>query len=209
MVVPSARPSVVLLHGLFMNHFVMWPFARLLAKHGLNPILFRYPSTTTSLEENGRNFRGWLVQRETPVNIVAHSLGGLVSLEALTAPETTDGAVPPAAMVLIGSPVNGSSVGRVLASHSLLKIPLGASVSAWESNQRTAPPGWRVATIAGTNPVGAGRIFHSFSGPNDGTVTVEETILKGATSHHEVDSTHTGIIFSPKVANLVADFLLT
>lgn len=207
MATTTASPSVVLLHGLFMNRLVMWPFAKMLALHGFNPILYRYPTTTSSLEENGKNFRRWLSQRESPVHIVAHSLGGLVAIEALNATHGTRDAVSPASMVLIGSPVNGSCVGRVLAAHALLKLPLGASASAWESKPRFAPSGWRVATIAGTNPFGAGRIVHKFSGPNDGTVSVEETILQEAASHHEVDATHTGIIFSPAVAELAARLL--
>jgi hypothetical protein len=43
--------------------------------------------------------------------------------------------------------------------------------------------------------------------PHDGTVSVEETRLAGLSDHCTVDATHTGLLFSPDVADRTIAFL--
>ena len=47
-----------------------------------------------------------------------------------------------------------------------------------------------------------------FAEPDDGTVAVSETRLDGLADHVELDSSLTGLVFSPRVAALTVRFLL-
>jgi hypothetical protein len=66
-----------------------------------------------------------------------------------------------------------------------------------------------VGVIAGSLPVGIGRVFAELPVPNDGTVCVDETELPGAASRIVHDVSHTGMLFSSAVANSAVKFLVT
>jgi hypothetical protein len=63
--------------------------------------------------------------------------------------------------------------------------------------------------IAGSRPLGLGRLFGRFEGPHDGTVAVAETRLPGLAAHALIRSSHSGLIVSPEAAELAARFLAT
>ena len=51
------------------------------------------------------------------------------------------------------------------------------------------------------------QLLVSFDGPNDGTVSVEETRLPGAKQHIVMPVSHTGMLLSAPVAHEVGNFL--
>jgi hypothetical protein len=61
--------------------------------------------------------------------------------------------------------------------------------------------------LAGTRGVGLGRLFPGLERPNDGVVSVREARLPGAAAFRTLHVSHTGLIFSARVAELVAGFL--
>ncbi|MGH8193036.1 MAG: alpha/beta hydrolase, partial [Woeseiaceae bacterium] len=61
--------------------------------------------------------------------------------------------------------------------------------------------------IAGTLGMGFGRLVATFDEDNDGTVTVSETRLPGARDHLSMQLTHTGLVWSARVADQIAAFL--
>ena len=140
-----------------------------------------------------------------PVHLVAHSLGGLIALEALA----TERELPPGRVVLLGSPVQGSRAARAVASWSLGAQILGALAV----SQLTRAPGraWdlerEVGLIAGSRSAGVGRFLADLPVPNDGTVAVDETRMSGAAAHRVLDVSHIGMLMSQAVATSVATFL--
>jgi len=61
--------------------------------------------------------------------------------------------------------------------------------------------------IAGTADVGLGRLLLSFEEASDGTVTVAETRIEGASGHLCLPVTHSTLLLSARVARATADFL--
>jgi hypothetical protein len=111
-------------------------------------------------------------------------------------------------IVLLGSPVRGSSVAAQLAKRPLGKWLLGpARRELIEGIIPRLPPGVCVGVIAGNVGLGLGRLVATISGPHDGTVAVDETRIPGASDSLLVSTTHTGMIFSARVARQVACFL--
>lgn len=140
--------------------------------------------------------------RADRVDLVGHSLGGLVILRML---DTFDD-LPPGRVLLLGSPVNGSSVARRVAQQRLLSPLVGQAKSALHAGFSAAPEGRETGVIAGTRSFGVGRLFGPLERPNDGTVTVAECRLPGAREHHQ-PVTHTGLLTAPAVARAAARFL--
>jgi pimeloyl-ACP methyl ester carboxylesterase len=138
------------------------------------------------------------------VHLVGHSLGGIVALEATR--HVRD--LPRGHIVCLGPPLKGSSVARLLAHFPGGRWMLGsnhaklvAGVERWDG---TRP----VGVVAGRMPFGLGISLGALlTAPHDGTVSVEETRLAGLSDHCTVDATHTGLLFSPDVADRTIAFL--
>ena len=64
-----------------------------------------------------------------------------------------------------------------------------------------------VGIIAGTVPVGFGRLVTKFDGDNDGSVAVSETRLPGAKDHICLKVSHKSILLSRDVVDQAAAFL--
>jgi hypothetical protein len=54
-----------------------------------------------------------------------------------------------------------------------------------------------VGMMAGRMPIGLGAMLSHIEGEHDGTVAVDETRLPGLTGHCVVETSHTGLLFSP------------
>ena len=79
---------------------------------------------------------------------------------------------------------------------------LSGEVPAWK--------GWQdIGVIAGNIPIGMGLVTGGPKLPHDGTVSVEETELKGATDAIIVRESHLSILMSGPVAEQVIIFLRT
>ncbi|HVR81245.1 MAG TPA: alpha/beta hydrolase [Luteimonas sp.] len=136
-------------------------------------------------------------------DIVAHSLGGLIALQALCeAPE-----LPVARVVCLGSPLTGSGA----ATGMLRWAPAAALFGRSAALLRTGIACWQghaqVGMIAGRVPHGLGALFAGFDGEHDGTVAVAETQLPGLADHVVVNASHSGLLFSAEAAQYVVAFL--
>lgn len=193
---------VVLVHGLWMPGASMhWLGTRLRAQ-GFAPETFAYHSVADGpdlavprLAEALRAGGG--------ADIVAHSLGGLIALQALCEVPS----LPVTRVVCLGSPLTGSGAATGMLRWAPAANLLGRSAGLL----RQGIPCWdgraQVGVLAGRVPHGLGALFAGFEGEHDGTVAVAETRLQGIADHLVLDASHAGLLFSPEAASQAAAFL--
>ena len=202
----TQRPVVILVHGLWFGAWSLGLLARRLRRAGFATRRFRYRTTRATLADHARALRRFSAAAgEPPVHYVAHSLGGLVTLQLLAA-----GDAPPAGqVVLLGSPLAGSEVARKTA-----RIPggghlLGAAQASLATGRSRIAAGLRVGMIAGSRSFGLGWLVGGAGGPGDGTVAIAETRVEGLSEHLVLPVTHTGMLVSRQVAERAIRFLQT
>ena len=188
---------VVLVHGLFVRALVMARLAKRLRAAGFQTHLFNYKTRSQAMPVLARRLYEFIQSRRLEsVNILAHSMGGLVTLEMLA----QHSSLPPGRIVLIGSPVNGNKLAQRMAPGRAGRVFFGKSGPALAGGAKQAVRGHEIGVIAGSRPYGLGRLVSIFDEPNDGTVAVAETLLEGSSDFIELPVTHTGMLFSTAVA---------
>jgi len=200
---------VLLVHGLWYGRPGMLPLAKRLHKLGWNCELFGYSSVFQNPEINERRLAervAEMLQRfePDPIHLVGHSLGGLVILKMLAAWQT---GLAGGRVVLLGSPLNGSAVARRMMRNLALKPWVGRAAGLLDAGLADLDRGREIAAIAGTAPLGVGRLFAGLEKPHDGTVAVAETKVPGLADHLELPVSHSGLVLSGAVAEAVDAFL--
>jgi pimeloyl-ACP methyl ester carboxylesterase len=198
------RDRVLLIHGLWMNGLELTLLRRRLRKAGFRTRRFHYPTLRASLEANARRL-AHCIESNQPRHIVAHSLGGLVTLRAFEiGPD-----LPVERVVFMAAPVRGSSVARALMARRWGGRLLGQSGPGVLAASHE--PAWRFApalgVLAGTQSAGLGRTTTRFDGANDGTVAVAETFIDGAADNVTVNAGHMTLVVSREAADQVTHFL--
>jgi pimeloyl-ACP methyl ester carboxylesterase len=192
---------VVLLHGLWMPGASMQWFASQLSAAGFEPEIFSYHSVADGPDTAVPRLIEVLRKRDA--DIVAHSLGGLIALQALReAPELSVRHV-----VCLGSPLTGSGAATGMLRWAPATAMFGRSAALLQHGVE----GWQgkaeVGVIAGCVPHGLGALFAGFDGEHDGTVAIAETRLPGVADHIVVHSSHSGLLFSVEAAEQAIAFL--
>lgn len=195
---------VILLHGLWLRGFALWPLARRLVAAGFAARTFDYPSVRGGPAAAVARLAASIAAAGRPVHLVGHSLGGLVALDVVRRhPE-----LPVRRVVCLGSPLAGSGAAARGAarwpgfsallgeSHALI----AAGIGRWEGAAE-------VGVVAGSLGWGAGRVLGRFDGPSDGTVALAETRIPGLADHCIVHASHTGLLFSATAAMQTVAFL--
>ena len=197
--------AVILLHGLMMRRPALVPRALRLRARGFAPELFAYSTLWRDPEEAivhlGNRLRA---HGDQPVHVLAHSLGGLIALEALK--RNPD--LPRARMVCLGSPIAGSAAARGLVERGA-GFASGRSGALLRAGIAPLPEDRRVGMIAGSRRMGLGQFFGRFNEDNDGTVAVGETRLPGLEAHGVIRASHSGLIVSAEAAELAGRYLAT
>ena len=199
--------TVILIHGLWMRGLVLLPHQRWLRAEGFAVRRFSYPSWRGGLADNVRLLSGFV--NETPgtvIHLVAHSLGGLVALKMLS--QEPDARIR--RVVLLGTPYAGCHCGLALAESPLLAALVGHTFEDCFSLPRPAlPPAVEIGVIAGTRPIGLGRLIPGLARPNDGLIAVAETRIAAARDSIALNVSHSGMLVSRACAGQIASFLRT
>lgn len=204
---------VIFIHGLYLTGAESVLLRRHLARElAARTHTFPYLATAEHpdrvADRLARKIMALGVNGEGEVHLVGHSLGGLMALRALDRASAGKAALPPGRVVLLGSPVAGSSAAAAVSRLPFVGLALGRSRAALTA---CAPPGacegHDIGVIAGSRPAGLGRLFARFNEPNDGTVAVRETQYAGAADRIVLPVSHTGMLLSRRVAHEAAQFL--
>lgn len=197
--------EIVLVHGLWNRGWCMTLMARRLRARGHHVSALSYPTRSNSLQGHADELHNFIVGNPSnEINLVGHSLGGLVILNMLSRYDE----LPPGRVVLMGSPVAGSSVVKRLEKIPGQKLLFGEIRDFLLEGFRHIPRHHETGMIRGTRSMGLGRITGQHDEPNDGTVTVSETQLDGLTDSIELPVSHSEMLVSAEVVNQVEQFLL-
>jgi triacylglycerol lipase len=190
---PGAGTPVVVVHGYTQNRVDFLRIARACGRAGLGPVYgFNYPWFST-VHANARRLARFVdqVRRETgaaQVDVVAHSLGGLVALEYMHGP----GAGHVRRLVTIASPHAGIA----------WRGPIVGSVG---PQMRAGSP-FLVERASRTVPAPSLSIYST----HDNVVhppTTSTLATRGGRDHPVSDVAHLAILFDPRVADAVVGFL--
>jgi pimeloyl-ACP methyl ester carboxylesterase len=135
-------------------------------------------------------------------HFLGHSLGGVLILQMLL----RHSEVSAGSAVLLGAPVRGCLVGRKFGGLAAARWLMGQSVSCWPERDARWTRREPLGIIAGTSPLGLGRLLGALPGESDGVVTAAETMVEGMTDQARVAVGHTMLIFSASAAALAAGF---
>jgi pimeloyl-ACP methyl ester carboxylesterase len=208
---PIAEPLppdslVVLAHGLWLSRLALIGWRRQFERRQIKSVAFGYPSREP-LSDNTHRFAAFVeAQAATHIYVLGHSLGGLLTLQMLAQfAGAGNDALRIRRAVLAGTPVAGNEAARRFArwrgGRWLIAGAgqvLGPSASEQRNRQIAALP-VEIGVIAGTRAVGLGRLFGPLPKPNDGTVTVAETLFAGARDSIALPLSHSEMLLSGRV----------
>jgi pimeloyl-ACP methyl ester carboxylesterase len=207
-------PALVLLHGLGRTKWSLWPVAREARRRGRAVHNLGYPSRSAPIEalaEDVGHHLQKIASSGTPIDVVTHSMGGIVLRVAVAS-----GAMSAESLhrvVMLAPPNHGSELADRLRDFAFYRFalgPAGQQIGTGEHSVplRLPPAPFEVGIIAGRRSTNAlfGRLLGAES---DGKVTVESARLEGMRDLVVVDRAHTFIMWAPDVLEHVFGFLET
>ncbi|HEX4377048.1 MAG TPA: alpha/beta hydrolase [Steroidobacteraceae bacterium] len=203
----SGPAALIYVHGLWMSGAEsMLLRRRLAAAHGYQTLTFRYASVRKPLAAHIAALADAIAAVEAPqVHLVGHSLGGLVILRCLERYPVNR----PGRVVFIGTPSVASQAVRHIGQWAWGRTILGATVAEelLRQPQRHWGPARELGIIAGSSSMGLAKLLVRFREENDGVIAVSETRLPGAKQHLCLRASHSGMLFSARVARETGSFL--
>ena len=185
--------TIVLIHGFGGKRLWMAPLAHRLNRN-YDVLNWSYFSYGGSIERHGTKLAKFLdnLGSEGNVNIVAHSMGSIVTRVALQKTTSTVNRV-----VMLAPPNCGSNVARIAAPIlGSISTPIRQLSSCNNSfvNSLTDDPTCEIGVIASQYDV---------------LVPVKNTIMKNLTDHQVILGTHNSLLFSSRVAKMTDVFIRT
>ena len=199
--------AVIYVHGLWMSGVESVLLRRRLSKQrGYGSQVFHYRSVRAPMADHVAALAETIAAVEAPqVHLIGHSLGGLVILRCLERyPVSRSGRV-----VFLGTPALGSQAARHIAQWGWGRTILGATAAQelLAEHRRDWDPARELGIIAGSSGVGLAKLLVRFQEDNDGVIAVSETRLPGAKQHLCLRASHSGMLFSARVARETGSFL--
>ena len=196
--------TVILVHGIWMQGWLMSVLAWRLRRYGYQTRCVSYPFLSATPAENAARLQQAMESVATDtVHWAAHSLGGVVWLHLVNSGVS----LRPGKTVLLGSPVRGSRVAERLYAKRLLRPLLGKSVEQGVLGGAPLNIGdLSVGLVRGGGWFSLSRLLIGSKEPSDGVVLHTETLLDGAADMTEVPRSHSVMIFSGLSARKSAEF---
>ncbi|NCQ51506.1 alpha/beta hydrolase [archaeon] len=190
--------TVILIHGLYMNHLSMKILEYKFKREGFNVLTFNYKTIRFDKDETLRNLHKMVENINSDIYLVGHSMGGLISRLY----KTEFNSINVKKIVTLGTPHNGSHVAKFINGTKLRGL-LGNS---GESGIIKQLPDWEsqceMGCIIGIGDFGLNLIFgkvHGKHGDNDGTVFVDEASVNCPTDKIIMKVSHLGMLSSNSV----------
>ncbi len=213
---PPAHPSrvVLMLHGILLNRWFLRPLELFLRSKGHRTLNISYPSTRKRIEECA-SFVAERVAREmdrepfTEIDLVTHSLGGMVGRRLITL-----GLVPPARrLVQLVPPNRGSAMARGMREIGFYRALYGTGAG-WQLGEDPE----EIDRICGIPEeiewgIVMGMASHGIrdsllESPHDGVVSHSEMRMPGLSLPSvAIEMMHTPLQFMPEAWREVACFL--
>ena len=199
--------AVVYLHGLWMpGEESLLLRSRLSHEFALELHAFRYSAAISSMSHIIARLAEYVRElAAAEVHFVGHSLGGLVIHRFLERfPEQ-----PPGRVVFLGTPSVASRAAENASRFAPIAHLMGQSVAEelLQPRERRWTHTRPLGIVAGNHPIGFGQQLAHFEEDNDGTVSVSETRMPGATDHIVLPVSHMGMLISSRVAHETGFFL--
>ncbi|WP_298609761.1 alpha/beta hydrolase [uncultured Thiothrix sp.] len=202
--------KILLLHGLWLHPWAMRWLKQQFTNAGYEVVTPIYHSISSNSAHNVSLVYQAVQRYALPterLHIVAHSLGGIVALQMLTC----HAELPPGRLVTLGTPAKGSLIAHRLAKYRWFRPLIGLSFEGGLDGQGLPETllqhEW--GALAGTNPIGVGRIFGGIAEVNDGVVALSETYHPAQTAHRILPVSHSSMLFSKQVAQECLHFIRT
>ena len=200
----GAGREVVLVHGLWLRGWAMAVLGWRLRKAGFRTRSFSYATTRQELGQQVEKLHRFALAGGGGMpHFVAHSMGGLITVQMLE----RFGGEPSGRVVLMGSPLRGSSVASRVSEWPGGKALLGAAQRTLIEGVQNWPNRWEIGMIAGTQQVGIGVVAGGAADRSDGTVLEHESRHDGLDDYIEISTSHTGLLVSPHAARQAIAFL--
>lgn len=199
----SSKTAVVLVHGLWMSRWSLLAIAWNLKKRGFKVYKFKYKTTGKPFNFNIQKFQAYInsLSHET-IHIVAHSMGGILSMRSLPGIRKTG------KLIMLGSPVNGSQAAKAMNTKWWSKKLLKHAQEPLENGVVNPTVFRQSGMIAGTsNGIGISRFVTRLPEPNDGTVALIETQADWIDEHITVNTNHFRMLFHKQVKSIIRDLL--
>ena len=187
------KKRVVVVHGLFRTNRAMYPLRKPLTKAGYEVIEYRYPTTQEKVQDHAKALKERLLEivaedPDTPVHLIGHSLGAVISVIATTPPIPGIDRVVQIAPPNLGSPVAETFEG--LFGHII--IPL---------KELSANNGGPLKGIEAGTETGV------IAARQDQLVPIRCTALKGSKDHIVLSGAHTWVLWRSKAHQEIVHFL--
>lgn len=206
----DTNECVILLHGLARSDGSMKKLAQALDDAGYLTVNISYPSTKQHIEALAQNaITKALAQcpEDSRINFVTHSMGGILIRQYLKKNIIKN----MGRVVMLGPPNKGSHVVDNLSEipgFKLINGPAGMQLGTTEISipNTLGSANFELGVIAGNRSINP--IFSlMLPKPNDGTISVENTKLKGMIDHIELPVTHSFMMNDKNVISQVIYFL--
>ena len=198
---------VVLVHGLIRRSVDMYPMSKFLCNNGFTVYVYDYKTSTKGIVAHGDDFREYLCKvitenPETSVNIVTHSMGGILIRYALGKNDKTPilDVSRIKRIVMLAPPHGGSKLARRFVKYLPFTArwikPLAELSDAQDSEVHSAPlfEGPEVGVVAAKY---------------DNEVLLKDTYFQGMKEHCIIKSEHSFMVYLKSAHEAVLRFLTT
>lgn len=200
----------ILLHGLGQAPFMLWAMASYLRENGYVVDNMGYKTRQHSLEHHKETLKDRFNQHSHAdrLDLVGHSMGGLVIREALRDAKPNNlGRV-----VMLGTPNKGSHVADLFEKNLFYRKffgLVGQELTTRFQEKATADLSvdYDLGVIAGTCCWTHPWFMFAMPSPHDGLVHPERTRLEGTRDYTEIHATHTLMAFNRSVQRQTLHFL--